>query len=172
MLEKNTSPTIFIRVNTLLPAGLALESEAFLPGWRAVTKLDGRELGREIAHAKWNYFFLAGAMKTTVLGHKGLPALRRAVNRVLAKHQNQNFNSLEITKITSRRLLGVPYLSIAAHFRHIQESMYLVSVQDFRLQDDADRASAPLPTIAFGSADEVPQENTAPEPQVAVDSNS
>jgi hypothetical protein len=172
MSEKITLPTIFIRVNTLLPAGFALDSEAFLPGWRALTKIDGRELGRKIAHAKWNYFYLAGVMKVTVLGREGLPALRRAVKSILAKQQNQNFNSLEITKIISRRLLGVPYLTISAHSRHIQESMYLVAVQDFRLRDQVPKPSVPLAAIALGSIDEMSQERTAAEPEVAVISNS
>jgi hypothetical protein len=168
MSEKIASPTIFVKENTLLPAGLGLQSEAFLPGWRSVTNLDRRQLGRKIEHAKWNYFYLANPIKTTVFGREGLPSLRRAVKRVLAKQQNQSFNSLEITKIISKRILGVPYLTISAHFRHIQEGMYLVSARDFRLRDPSATPSAPLATTVFGSAEKVLQEKAAAEPQVAV----
>ena len=167
MSEKIASPTIFVKENTLLPAGLALQSEAFLPGWRSVTNLDGRQLGRKIEHAKWNFFYLANPIKTMVLGREGLPSLRRAVKRVLAKQQNQSFNSLEITRIISKRILGVPYLSISAHFRHIQEGMYLVSAKDFRLRDPSATPSAPPATTVFGSAEKVLQEKAAAEPQVA-----
>ena len=167
MPEKIASPTIFVKENTLLPAGLALQSEAFLPGWRSVTNLDGRQLGRKIEHAKWNYFYLANPIKTMVLGREGLPSLRRAVKRVLAKQQNQSFNSLEITRIISKRILGVPYLSISAHFRHIQEGMYLVSAKDFRLRDPSATPSAPPATTVFGSSEKVLQEKAAAEPQVA-----
>jgi hypothetical protein len=167
MSEKTGSPTIFVKENTLLPAGLALQSEALLPGWRSVTNLDGRELGRKIEHAKWNFFYLAGPIKTMVLGREGLPALRRAVKRVLAKQQNQLFNSLEITRIISKRILGVPYLSISAHARHIQEGMYLVSAKDFRLRDSSAMPSAPLATTVFGSTEKVFPEKSAAEPQVA-----
>jgi len=167
MPEKIASPTIFVKENTLLPAGLALQSEAFLPGWRSVTSLDGRQLGRKIEHAKWNYFYLANPIKTMVLGREGLPSLRRAVKRVLAKQQNQSFNSLEITRIISKRILGVPYLSISAHFRHIQEGMYLVSAKDFRLRDPSATPSAPPATTVFGSSEKVLQEKAAAEPQVA-----
>jgi hypothetical protein len=173
MSEKIASPTIFVKENTLLPAGLALQSEAFLPGWRSVTNLDGRQLGRKIEHAKWNYFYLANPIKITVFGREGLPSLRRAVKRILsrqqnAKQQNQSFNSLEITKIISKRILGVPYLSISAHFRHIQEGMYLISAKDFRLRDPSGTTSAPLATTVFGSVEKVLQEKAAAEPQVAV----
>jgi hypothetical protein len=167
MSEKTASPTIFVKENVLLPAGLAFESEAFLPGWRSVTNLDGRQLGRKIEHANWNFFYLAGPIKTTVLGREGLPALRRAVKRVLAKQQNQSFNALEITKIISKRILGVPYLSISAHARHIQEGMYLVSAKDFRMRDPSTTPSAPLATTVLGSAEKVFQEKAAAEPQVA-----
>ena|SRR5580692_324523 len=168
MPEKIASPTIFVKENTLLPAGLVLQSEAFLPGWRSVTNLDGRQLGRKIEHANWNFFYLANPIKTTVFGREGPSALRRAVKRILAKQQNPSFNSLEITKIISKRILGVPYLSISAHFRHIQEGMYLVTAKDFRLRDPSGTTSAPLATTVFGSTEKVLQEKVAAEPQVAV----
>ena len=62
MSANNISAAIFIRENTLLPAGLVLETEAFLPGWRAVQNLDGRGVANKIEDAKWNFFFLAGAI--------------------------------------------------------------------------------------------------------------
>jgi hypothetical protein len=158
MSENKSAPTIFIREKTRLPAGVTVESETFLPGWRSIRNLDGRELGRKIENAKWNYFYLAGAMKATVLGRNGRATLGRAVQRVLAKKQSQNFNSLEITKTVSRRLLGVPYLTISAHFRHIQEGTYLVPIEDFRLGDVGDVVATPTPTIVFGTVRKVPQE--------------
>jgi hypothetical protein len=158
MSENKPAPTIFIRENTRLPASVTLESETFLPGWRSIKNLDGRELGRKIENAKWNYFYLAGAMKATVLGRNGPATLRRAVQRVLAKKQSQNYNSLEISQIISKRFLGVPYLTISAYFRHIQEGMYLVPVEGFRLRDAANVTTTPRATIVVGSVEKVPQE--------------
>jgi len=158
MSENNTSPTIFIREKTLVPTGLAIESEPFLAGWRAVKNLNGRELGRKIESARWNYFYLAGPIRTMVIGREGLATLRRALKRVLAKQQTQNYNSLEITKITSSRWFGVPFLSISAHARHIQEGMYLVPVDDFRRKDAPDPPTTPLATMVFGSVEKVHQE--------------
>jgi hypothetical protein len=158
MSENKPAPTIFIRENTSLPAGLTLESETFLTGWRSVRNLDGRGLGRKIENARWNYFYLAGPLKATVLGRESLATLRKAVERVLAKKESQNYNSLEISKTISRRFLGVPYLTISAHSRHIQEGMYLVPVKDFRLGARADVTTTPLPAIVFAAAKKVPQE--------------
>jgi hypothetical protein len=130
MSTNNTSGTILIRENTPLPANLAVESEVFSPGWRAVRNLDGYGLGRKIDEAKWNFFFLAGEIRAMALGREGLETLRRAVNRVLAKQEGQKFNSLEITKVDSKRFLGIPFTSVAAHFRHIQRDTGLVPAKD------------------------------------------
>ena len=158
MSENKPAPTIFIRENTRLPVSVTLESETFIPGWRSIKNLDGREIGRKIENAKWNYFYLAGAMKATVLGSESPATLRRAVQHVLAKKQSQNFNSLEITKIISKRFLGLPCLTISAHSRHIQEGMYLVPVEDFRLKGEAGVTTAPIPAMVFGSVEKVHQE--------------
>jgi len=150
MSANNISATILIRENTLLPSGSVLETEAFLPGWRAVENLDGGGVANKIEDAKWNFFFLAGAIRTTVIGREGPATLRRAIQRILAKQQARGFNSIEITKVVSRRFLGVPFLSISAHSRHIQESMYLVPAEDVGVMDAANTAPAPAAAMVFG----------------------
>jgi hypothetical protein len=109
MLANNTAIAILIRENALLPAGLAVETEVFLPGWRAIKNLDGYGFGRKIEEAKWNFSYLAGDLRAVALGRKGPGTLRRAVRRILAKRGEEKFNSLEITKVVSKRLLGIPY---------------------------------------------------------------
>jgi hypothetical protein len=127
----NTSRTILIRDNALLPAGLAVESEVFLPGWRVVKNLDGYGLGQKIEEAKWYFFYLAGEIRAIALGREGLGTLRRAVKRILVKREGQEFNSVEVTEIISKRFLGIPFMSVAAHFRHIQQGICLVPAKDF-----------------------------------------
>jgi hypothetical protein len=127
----NTSRTIFIRENTLLPAGLAVESEAFLPGWRVVKNLDGYGLGQKIEKAKWYFFYLAGEIRARALGREGPGTLRKAVKHLLANREGQKFNSLEITSVASKRFLGIPLMSVTAHFRHIQQGIGLVPARNF-----------------------------------------
>ena len=122
-----------IRDATPLPANLSIESEAFLPGWRVVKNLDRSTLTQNIEGANWNFFYLAGEIRATVLGRDRSGTLRRAVKRVLAKHEGQKFNSLEITKAVSKRFLGIPFMSVTAHSRHIQQSIGLVPAKDFVL---------------------------------------
>jgi hypothetical protein len=130
----STSRTILIREDTLLPAGLAVESEVFLPGWRVVKNLDGCRLGQKIEEAKWCFFYLAGEISAIALGREELGTLRRAVKQILAKREGQKFNSLEVTEIISKRFLGIPFMSVTAHFRHIQQGICLVPSRDFVLR--------------------------------------
>ncbi len=122
MSANDTSRTILIRDNTFLPEGLMVESEVFLPGWRAVRNLDGYGLGQKMEEAKWYFFYLAGEHRAIALG--------RAVKQILAKQEGQTFNSLEITKVASKRFLGFPFMSVAAHFRHIQQGICLVPAKN------------------------------------------
>jgi hypothetical protein len=110
--------TVFIREGTPCPTALSIESEALLPGWRLVN-IDRQALTREIERANWSFFYLAGPQ-----------TLRRAVKRVLVKQEKQ-FNSLEITKVVLKRFLGVPFMNVTAHSRHIQQSIYLAPARDF-----------------------------------------
>ena len=130
MSAHNTYGTILIRDHTLLPPGLTLETESFLPGWRVARNLDGYGLARKVEEAKWNYFYLAGMTRTVVLGHEGPETMRRAVRRALARLDRLKFNSLEITSVVSKRFLGIPFTSIAVHSRHIQQAISLVPTKE------------------------------------------
>src|SRR6184192_2700715 len=103
MSSINRTGTVFIREDTRLPATLAIKSEAFLPGWRVIKNLDRQALTREVESANWNFFYLAGETKAIVLGRDRLGTVRRAVKCVLAKQEGRKFNSLEITKVVSKR---------------------------------------------------------------------
>ncbi|MGC1613852.1 MAG: hypothetical protein WA736_04130 [Candidatus Acidiferrum sp.] len=166
------SATIFIKENTRLPSGLALESEAYLPGWRAVQKLDGHAVAYRIERSEWNFFFLAGAIHTTVLGGKGPGTLRRAVQSLLAKRPGKNYNSLQITRVVSRRFFGIPFASVSAHSRHIQEGMYLVPAKDFRMRQAAAAPLAAVPSRGSHEDEMAHPESTSTTPHEAMISNS
>ena len=132
MPEINKARTVFIKEGTPLPTLRSIETEPFLPGWRIVKNLDRQALTREIEGANWNFFYLAGEIRTTVFGRGGLGTLRRAVKRIAVKQEGQSFrfNSLEITKIASKWFLGIPLTSVTAHSRHIQLGIALIPARD------------------------------------------
>jgi hypothetical protein len=150
MLAKNASGTILIKESALLPAGLAIECEVFLPGWRVIKNLDSSALTRNIEGANWTFFYLAGEIRATVLGRNRPGTLRRAVRCILAKQREQKFNSLEIMKVVSKRFLGIPFMSVTAHSRHIQQGVGLALANDSVLRMPA----AEVPESGLGSGGE------------------
>ncbi len=127
MADKIKTGTILIEEGALLPESLRFESEPYANGWRLVKDLDGYGLDRKIREAGWTFFYMAGEIKASVLGFDGEETKRRAIKRMVAilKSDKFNFNSLEITQVAAKRFLGLPYVSVSAHWRHIQESLVL-----------------------------------------------
>jgi len=104
---------------------LGLESEPCLAEWSLLKVLDGFALDRKIHAAGWNFFFMATEVKVMFFGSLGAAKIQNALKRILKKVKEQHFNGLEVTEIVSRRFLGVPYVTISAHSRHMQQSCYL-----------------------------------------------
>jgi|SRR5579863_6767157 len=122
---------LFIREGTMLPGGLIIETETFIPGWRAVRDFEGNGLGRKLEEANWNFFFLAGEVTATVFGRSGSSTLRRALGSIVAKPAARKFNSVEIAAVRSRWFLGFPFVRITANYRHIQQGLALDRGNDF-----------------------------------------
>jgi hypothetical protein len=167
MSANSTSPAILIRENTLLPAGSAIESEVFFTGWRIIKNLDRSAFTRNIEGANWYFFYLAGGITATVFGRDRAGTLRRAVKRVLARRDGQKFNSIEITKILSKRFLGIPFMSVTAHFRHIQQAVGLVPGRSFVL-----RVPPPAPESEPVAGRDRPHTEVATKPVTALISSS
>lgn len=146
MLDTIASGTILIREGTELPGAVRLESEPYAAGWRLVKNLDGHGLGRKIHEAGWTFFYLAGEIRATVFGIDGESMVRRAVERILANTKAEKFNSLEITRVTSvdsNRFLGVHHVTVSAHSRQIQESIFLLHTSDSQVSEQTSLCAAP-----------------------------
>jgi hypothetical protein len=116
---------IMMKVGTILPQSLRVETELYSQGWEIIKNSDADSLDRDIRRADWNFFFLAGSIQATTLGYWRERTVGRAMERVLAKAERSKFNCLEITKISAKRFLGFPYVHVSAHSRHIQKSPFL-----------------------------------------------
>lgn len=111
---------ILIREGALLPPNFALESEAFLPGWRVVKHFDGYTLNRKISQANWNFVRLTGEHKAMAVGRVYAGTLRKGIAKILLTLRGKKFNSLEITVVGLKRFVGLAFVSISANRRHIQ----------------------------------------------------
>ncbi len=120
--------TILMKEGTPLPEALRFEREPCAAGWSFVKDVDSDGLDRKIHETGWTFFRLAGEIKATVFGFDEQKTVRRAVERILANLKSEKLNSLEITQVSSvasERFVGVRYVTVHAHSRHIQESAFL-----------------------------------------------
>lgn len=124
-----------IQVGTIMvqrSAGLqsfGIQSEPYAGTWQSLGILESSGLDRRIRAAGWKLFFMADELRTVVPAWGGHETLRRGVKRLLAQTRAQHLNCLELTCITKKRFLGIPYLSIAAHSRHIQQGSQIQSLE-------------------------------------------
>jgi hypothetical protein len=68
-------------------------------------------------------------MKVMFFGTLGAQRIQNALKRILAKVRHQNYNGLEVTSIVSKHFLGIPYTTVSAHSRHVQQSCGLDSAK-------------------------------------------
>ena len=135
--------TIMIEHRPLVTRMLDLESESYSGNWSVVTALDGFALDRKIHAAGWNFFFMAEEVKVTVFGSLAAKSIKNALKRICLKVRKQDFNCLEVTKMVENRFLGVPYITVCTHPRHIQQVCLLDFAQERRTtQNDAELARA------------------------------
>jgi len=125
MTEAIKTGTILLAEGILLPKSLMFESEAYAPGWRLVKNLDSYGATQKISQAGWNFFYMAGLLKASVFGFDEEKATRQAIKQLIANMKSKYFNCLEITQVVGKRFLGLPYVSISAHSRHIQKTAIL-----------------------------------------------
>lgn len=125
MADKIKTGTILVQEGLLLPDSVRFEGEPYSKGWRLVKNLDGYGLERKIHEAGWNFFYLAGEIEAGAFGFDRELVLRRGVKRALANLKSERFNSMEITQVVAERFLGLLYVTVSAHPRHIQEGIIL-----------------------------------------------
>jgi hypothetical protein len=104
-----------------------IESEPCSGEWGMVKAAGDFTLDRKIHAAGWNFFFMAAEVKVMFFGSPGGGKLHNALKRILEKVKQHHFNGLEVTQIAARTFLGVPYVTVSAHSRHMQQSCFLDS---------------------------------------------
>jgi hypothetical protein len=134
--------TILIKEGTQLPDRLPLESEPYLNGWRLVKNLSCSAIDRKLGEVGWTFFFMAGEVNAMAFGSDSERTTRSAVKKVIAKMKSGKFNCLEISRVEAKCFLGLPYVTVAGHPRHIQESIYLFRTNHISETDQATLAAA------------------------------
>jgi hypothetical protein len=133
--------TILMKEWPGMPQLIGFETEPGLGEWSVVKVPDAFTLDREIHAVGWNFFFIAAEVKAMFFGSLRAAKVQSALKRILAKVKQKHFNGLEVTAIVARHFLGIPYVTVSAHSRHMQHSCKLDNAETRQTsQDDAEWA--------------------------------
>ena len=119
-----TSGTILLAKDAPRPPCIQVEDHLFPDAWVSVAHNPApHELERNLTAAGWAFFYMAGAVTATAFGFDQPSMIRAALHRVITSVSRQRCNCLEIDAVSTHSFLGIGYVSLSAHPRHIQRSM-------------------------------------------------
>jgi hypothetical protein len=134
--------TLIIKEGTPLPEALTLEGHPYLKGWSLVKNLGSSGMDRKLCDVGWTFFYMAVEVTAMAFGSDLEKTTHRAVKRAIANMKSDKFNCLEISRVAVGSFLGLPYVTVAGHPRHIQESIYLFHAKHISEWDQAKLAAA------------------------------
>lgn len=119
-----TPRTILMDKDAHRPQCLKLEEDPYPNTWIPVKhNLTPNDLEKELSTTGWTLFYLASPISSTAFGFNRAKMIHAALKRLIAQAKLQKCNCLEIDDVATRSFLGMPYVSISAHPRHIQKGL-------------------------------------------------
>jgi hypothetical protein len=117
--------TILVEETTARPQCLELEdSSHYATSWVPVKPTHAfQEFERELWSAGWTFFHMANAVSAISFGFDRARMTQVAVQRLIAKVREQRCNCFEVDDVALHSFLGMQYVRISAHPRHIQQGM-------------------------------------------------
>lgn len=116
--------TAFIRDTVTLPSWFQFGFQE-CGGWKGILSVNSHAVELVALEAGWRFSYIASAASAGAIGLRSQSAMHRALKRVMEAIGSSGFNSFEITKITTRRILGFHYTRIEAHPRVLSPSPFL-----------------------------------------------
>ena len=118
---------LFMERDAARPQCFQGQDDAHRTGWQPVRyNLTARELDTELSSRGWTFFYMANVVQKTAFGFDREKAVSAALKRVIASIREEGCNCLQIEKVETRSFLGIPYVSVSAHPRHIQKGMFFL----------------------------------------------
>lgn len=115
--------TILINKDVPRPECFELEDRSPSDEWAAVRHtLSSLDREKELTRTGWTFFFMT-TLQAKAFGFDRAKTSSAAVKRFIAKVKLQRCNCLEIDRVDERSFLGIPYVSLSGHARHIQVGM-------------------------------------------------
>jgi hypothetical protein len=115
---------VLVEKSAALPEVLRLGNDIDGTGWSPVAgDLDHRQMESKLSATGWTFFFMAHSIKIVAFGFDRPKAILKALRRLVTAVKREQCNALEIDGLETRSFWGLPYVSLSAHPRHIQQGM-------------------------------------------------
>jgi hypothetical protein len=109
---------------TVVPPEWQVENDSSASGWSRLTTVpDNRQLESQLAGAGWTFFFMATTITATAFGFSRQRMFDAALARLIAAVSLQKCNCVEVDDVSVRSFVGIPYVRVSGHPRHIQKGM-------------------------------------------------
>jgi hypothetical protein len=115
--------TLLIQENTRLPESWPRDNVSIGEGWARIPNHVAFE--KKLAAAGWTLFFRAGSIKASALGFDRQKMIETAIRRLLSAVSLQKCNCMEVDNVRMQSFFGIPYVTIMAHSRHVQQAVCL-----------------------------------------------
>jgi hypothetical protein len=119
--------TVLVQHSVLLNS-LGTKADIYSDQWCSLNTQESAELDGKIRAMGWNLFFMAEELRTMVPAWGGEKSIRTGVKRLLARTRAQQFNCMQLSNILRERFLGIPFVSVTAHARHLQKGAQMESL--------------------------------------------
>jgi hypothetical protein len=117
-----TPGNLFIERDVPRPRCFQVQDDSHRTGWLAVKyDLSPYELDKELSSRGWTFFYMANVIRKSAMGFDRDKGTAAALKRVMASVREDGCNSLQIQAVETHSFLGIPYVSVSAHPRHIQK---------------------------------------------------
>ena len=116
--------SVLIKRDAQLPQSVYFESRQY-GQWKVLTGANGFAVETTLSQEGWHFFFMVPEIRVGAVSASYTKALRAALRKAYSAVEVQNFNALEIAEITAKRFLGMHYVRVVAHPRHVKHSPFL-----------------------------------------------
>jgi hypothetical protein len=117
-----TPGSVFIERDVPRPECFHVADDSHPNAWMVVHyNLTPHELEKELSRLGWTFFYMANVIRKSVFGVDREKSAYAALKRVIMTVREEGCNCLQIEGVETRSFLGIPYVIVSAHPRHIQK---------------------------------------------------
>ena len=126
-----TAGSVLFKRGTVLPPTLVVKLTP-VGGWDLVRGDDGFAVERKLRDAGWQFFFMVPAVEASAIGLDPRKTFANALRKIARAVDERGLNAVEVTAIERRRRLGLHYVRITAHPRHVRNRPFLRDLDPHR----------------------------------------